>query len=335
MASSFRLEVGALGLQIVATFACAFESAPERQLAFAGDHGDAVQAFGCRLQPCGGGRVPIQGVTCRRGIGFELRQRRRDFVELGGGGGDRLVEETLLGGGGIDASPDPPEFLCTEPEPQGPNLVADRLVTFGGIGLALQRSEAAAVLIEEVAESGDVDLGLCQPSQRPVAPAAMFGDPCRLLDDRPVILGAGPEDLTDLSLVDQDVLLAPYAAVRQQIVEVEEPARGAVEFVFGSAVAIQPAGHRDLVEVEREEPVGVVEGHGDLGPSQGGAGGGAGKDHVLHAVAAEVPRRLGPHHPGERIEQVGLARSVGSDHDTDPGRKIEARPVGKGLESRK
>ena len=61
----------------------------------------------------------------------------------------------------------------------------------------------------------------------------------RLFDDQPPLLGTGVEDGVDLALADDHVLLAADTGVREQLLDVEQPARHAVDRVLAVAVAEQ------------------------------------------------------------------------------------------------
>ena len=70
----------------------------------------------------------------------------------------------------------------------------------------------------------------------------------------------------------------------------------------------------------------------DLGPAERGAAGRAGEDDVLHLAAAQGLGALLAHHPGEGVDDVGLARAVGPDDAGDPRLELQGRRRGEGLE---
>ena len=80
----------------------------------------------------------------------------------------------------------------------------------------------------------------------------------------------------------------------------EPPLRNIVRLIVTSAYSIG------------QRAVGVVDGQHDLGAAQRGAAGGAGEDDVLHLAAAQRLGALLAHHPGQRVDDVGLARAVGA-----------------------
>ncbi|MWV58253.1 GNAT family N-acetyltransferase [Rathayibacter sp. VKM Ac-2754] len=126
--------------------------------------------------------------------------------------------------------------------------------------------------------------------------------------------------------------LATETGVAQQLLHIEQPAGAAVDRVLAAAVAEQRAGDRHLGVLDRQSAVGVVDGEGDLGAAEGTAGRGAREDDVLHLAAAEGLGALLPHHPGERVDDVALARAVGADDAGDAGLEGERGRLSEGLE---
>ena len=77
--------------------------------------------------------------------------------------------------------------------------------------------------------------------------------------------GRAFEHRVELALADDHVLLAPDARVRQQLLDVEQAAGRAVDGVLAVARAEQRPRDRDLGQVDRQLPRGVVDGERDLG----------------------------------------------------------------------
>ena len=202
-----------------------------------------------------------------------------------------------------------------------------------GLGLPPQRPELAPDLPREVLHTGEVGLHRLQLAQRALLALAVLEDTGRLLDEAAALLGGGPEHGVELPLPDDDVHLAADAAVAQQLLHVEQPAGRAVDRVVRAAVAKHRAGDRHLGVVDRERAVGVVDRQGDLGAAERRAAGGAGEDDVLHLAAAQRLRALLPHHPRERVDDVGLARAVGADDAGDARLEAKVGRRGEGLEA--
>ena len=145
--------------------------------------------------------------------------------------------------------------------------------------------------------------------------------------------GRDCEDLVELALPDDDVHLTADTGVAQQLLDIHQTATAAVDFVFTGAVAEHPTRDRHLGVLDRQRVVGVVDGDGDLGATQRGPRRRAGEDDVFHLAAAQRFGALLPHHPGQRVDHVGLARPVGSDDGGDAGLKPQSRRRGEGLET--
>ena len=145
--------------------------------------------------------------------------------------------------------------------------------------------------------------------------------------------GVGVQDGVELALADDDVHLAADAGVREQLLDVEQPARRAVDRVLGAAVAEHRPRDRDLGVVDRQRAVGVVDREETSARPSGGRPGGAGEDDVLHLAAAQRLGALLAHHPGEGVDDVGLARAVRSDDAGDARLEAQRRRRGERLEA--
>ncbi len=165
------------------------------------------------------------------------------------------------------------------------------------LGLALQRAQLAANLAQQVLQAQQVGLGGIEPALGLLFALAVLEDAGRLLDDAATVFRARIEHGIDLALADDHVLLAADAGVRQQVLEVEQPARGAVDGVLALAAAEQDAGERDLVELDRQQPRRVVEREADLGAAERRPLLGAGEDDVVHLLRTDrlaAPARRAP-----------------------------------------
>ena len=199
------------------------------------------------------------------------------------------------------------ELLAVEEAPHRGELGGELGVGAGGGGLALERAHLAAHLAHEVAEPLEVLLGRRQPPLRPLLAAAVLEHAGGLLDDAAAVLGPGVQDLVELALADDHVVLAADARVAQQLLDVEQPARRAVDRVLGLPVAKERPRDRDLRHVDGELPRGVVDREAHLGAAERGARRGPREDDVLHLLAAQRPRSLGAEDPRHRVDDVRLA----------------------------
>jgi len=219
--------------------------------------------------------------------------------------------------------PDPGQL----PGPQGQADLAQLGRDLGrpgrGLGLLLERLELAAQLAHQVGQPDQVLLHAGQLAQRLLLAPAVLVDAGRLLDGRPPVLGAALEDVLQAVLAEHGVQLPAHPGVGQQLLDVEQPADGAVDGVLALPRAVQVAGDRHLAVLDGQQPGGVVDGEGDLGPAQGAAAARAGEDDVLHLAAAQGLGALLAQHPGDGVDDVGFPGAVGADDDRDPRLEVQ------------
>ena len=91
--------------------------------------------------------------------------------------------------------------------------------------------------------AGEVLLGGVELQLRGPAPRLVLGDAGGLFDQLPPVGRPRAEDHPDLALLDDRVGLGAKAGVHQQLVDVAQPAVGAVDQVLALSGAIEPAGH--------------------------------------------------------------------------------------------
>ena len=199
------------------------------------------------------------------------------------------------------------DLVTGEVDADGPQLLDQPAVAARGVGLALQRRELSAHLAQQVVEPQQVALGGLEPALGALAALAELEDPGGFLDDRASVFGTRVEHRVELALADDDVLLATDAGVGEQLLDVEQPARRAVDLVLGVAGAEQRAGDRHLAELDRQQAGGVVDAQRHLGATERGTVGRAREDDVVHLAAAQRARPLGAEHPGDGVDEVRLA----------------------------
>ena len=188
------------------------------------------------------------------------------------------------------------------------------------LGLAPLAGEAPDLRLhlgDQVLDPLEVDRGLLQPALGAVLPVAIEADPGRLLEERAPLLGAVGEEQVDHLGFDHDAGVAAQAGAAQQVLDVAQPDRRAVEQVVALARAGEPPGDHHLPVGDREVAVGVVEEERDFGDVDRAPGRRALEDHVLHLAAAEQPGRLLAQHPAHRVGDVGFAAAVGPDDGGD------------------
>ena len=241
---------------------------------------------------------------------------------------DRLVGELLLQrGAGRD------QVVGHQPGPGVADVGLDDGRPAGHLGLATQRLELAADLGEQVAEPGEVALGGVELAERLLLALAVLEDAGRLLDEAAPVLGGRVQDRVELALADDDVHLAADAGVARAapgrraggrswplMAYSEPPLRNMVRLIVTSAYSIGSA----------PSVLSMVSAH--LGATQRRAPGGAGEDDVLHLAAAQRLGALLAHHPGERVDDVGLAGAVGTHDAGDARLELQGRRGREGLE---
>jgi hypothetical protein len=287
---------------------------------------DALEREERLLGPGEGREVLAQGRLERR-----LPLARRLALRL-----DLLLaghEQGLVGELLVQRGPSGHEVVGHE---AGPG-VAHRRLDAGGpachLGLAPERLELAADLAEQVAQPGQVALAGVELAERLLLALAVLEDAGGLLDEAAAVLRRRVEDRVELALADDDVHLAPDAGVREQLLDVEQPARGAVDGVLRPAGAEHRPADRDLGVLDRQRPVRVVDRQDDLGAAERRAARRAGEDDVVHLAAPQGLRAGLAHHPGEGVDDVGLARAVGPHDARDPRLELQRRRGREGLEA--
>ena len=182
----------------------------------------------------------------------------------------------------------------------------------------------------------DPDQVLVRMDQLPLClllPVAVAGDAGGLLKDLPAVGRLDGQDLVNPALADDGVALPAQAGVHEQLVDVLEAHRAAVDVVFALPRAVVPPGDHHLRLLHVEDVGGVVQHQGDLGIPRLAALGRAAEDDVLHLAPPQGPGGLLPHHPADGVRDIGFARPVGAHNGGDVLAEGEHRLVGKGLEA--
>ena len=206
-------------------------------------------------------------------------------------------------------------------------------VSPGCLGLLLQWAQPPTYLSQEIAHPGQVPVGGDQAALGPLPPLAILEDSGCLLHHHPAVGGAGVENGVYLALRHDHVLLPAHARIREQLDDVQQPARGAVERVGRLAVAEQGAGDLHLAGRHRQHSVGVVDRQRDLGPAQCRLVSSAREDHIVHPGGAHRARRLSAQNPSHRVHNIRLAAAIGADDDGDARLQANGGRLGEGLEA--
>ena len=189
----------------------------------------------------------------------------------------------------------------------------------GSFRLLFQRLHPGLQLADDVAHPFQMALSLGQLAAGLGLAVPVFDDARGLLHQGPAFLGSGGDQLVDAALIDEGKALQTHAGVHKQVVDVPEAAGGLVDVVFAAPAPDGAAGDADLGKGQRQVGIGIVQHHGDLGRAQRTAGGGAGEDDVLHAVAPDGTGVAFAQHPADGVGDVALAAAVGA-HDAADAR---------------
>src|SRR5207253_3088648 len=110
-------------------------------------------------------------------------------------------------------------------------LALEALVQLRGLGLALERSQAAARLALDVQGATEVLLRALELQLGATAALAVLAQPGRLLDQQPPIARLGGHDRVDPALRDDRVALLAEPGVREHLDHVGQPAARAIQAV--------------------------------------------------------------------------------------------------------
>ena len=239
-----------------------------------------------------------------------------------------------------------------------PHLVAQPLEAPGLGRLALERPALLLDLEDDVVETREVLLRGVELELGGAAPRLVLGDTRSLFDQLAPIGRPRAQDHADLALLDDRVGLGTEAGVHQQLVDVAQPAMGAVDEVLALARAVEAPGDLDVADrldgVEGQRCRGSGGRPGDVVAARIGArwqrhaaqperhfrrpGGLAGiaaaEDDVLHLVAAQALGALLAEHPGERVGDIALAAAIRTDDRGHAAVEGQLGAIGERLESR-
>ena len=191
-----------------------------------------------------------------------------------------------------------------------------------GFGLLGQTRVLRLEFGQEIADPLQVRGGVLQAAQALLAAALVAGQSGGLLQEEAPLLRGGVEDRIHLALADQRVGASAQACAEEEHLNVAQPAGHAVEEELPLPTAGGPARDRNLGELQRELPFGIVQDQHDLRQPVGAALGAPGEDEVLHPGAAQRVRALLPQHPADSLTEVALAAAVGTDDGGDAGMEL-------------
>ena len=131
--------------------------------------------------------------------------------------------------------------------------------------LGREAARLGSQLVQEVPDPLQVRLRLGELGLGGAPTPLVLADAGRLLEQRPPLLGAQRERLVDHALADEQERVVGQVRLVEQVDEVAQPDALAVEQELVLARAEEPPAQLDLAEVDRQQPVLVVEDERDVG----------------------------------------------------------------------
>ncbi len=174
------------------------------------------------------------------------------------------------------------------------------------VGLCRQSSRLRAELGQDVLHAREVRLRLDQLLLGLPPPALVPSDAGHLLEQRTPFLGPQRQGLVDHALADEQERVVGQVRAIEEVDEVAQADALLVEEVFVLAAAEEPATELEDLEIDRQEPIAVVEDQRDVRHALGGALLRPGPDDVL-GLARSQGAALLPECPAECVGEIALA----------------------------
>ncbi len=193
------------------------------------------------------------------------------------------------------------------PSAQGSDLAGELLRALGSSGLQRERPQSLPYLLLDVSRALDLHRDARKLQLGAMPSTLELSEPGGLFDERPPVLRLRGEHLLDLALADNRVHRRSEPDVGEELDEVRAAHGRLVDEVLPLAAPNEPAGDRDLAEVElRPVSVLVVEHELDLAVLGGLAIAGAGEEDVVRLLGAELGRGQRACRPYDRVGNVRL-----------------------------
>ncbi len=291
------------------------------------------------VAPSSAWRLRLLGELCRQAVETLAQFRELGLLAVNRGGevglpGLRLAEgDAALRELAREARP-----AAAEDGPvQGLPLRLTLLEAARSSGLALQGAQVAFDLADDVVEAQEVRRRLLELHLGDLLARLVARDPGGFLDQPAAFLGLAREDEADLALLDHRVGADAQAGVHEQVLDLLEPHRLAVQAVLRLAAAEDAAGdgHPAVVTESAAGEARIGEkGERDLAHAEGLPLLGAVEDDVLHGVAAHRLGALLAEDPGDGVREVRFAAAVRTDDAGDSAGEQDVDRVDERLESR-
>ncbi len=202
--------------------------------------------------------------------------------------------------------------------------------------LARLTSEAphlALDLADHVLDADEVGFGAFELPLRLTTTLLVAHDARRLLEEEAPRVVLVREHLIDLLTLDHGVAGGAEAGAAEEVLDVLQPARHAVDAELALARTENSPRDLDLRVLGRQCAVVVVEVERNLRHPHRLVEAAPLKDHVLDLLAAKMPRVLLAENPAERVRDVALAAAVRTDDGGDAARERHLGPVHERLEA--
>ena len=194
--------------------------------------------------------------------------------------------------------------------------------------LAPQRTKLAMNLVQQIVKPRQIGLGIRQFAQGTFLALAVLENAGSLFDEGPMPARIRTQNGVKSPLPYDHMHLLAEARVRQQLLNVEQTTRRAVDRIFRTTVTEDRTADRHLGVIDVEHMIRIVDRERHLRTPERRPTRRAREDHVLHRRAAQILRALLPHDPGQCVDDIRLAGAVRA-HDRRDSR-LEAQGGGGG-----
>ena len=151
-------------------------------------------------------------------------------------------------------------------------------------------------------------------------------------DDSP-FFGLTVQDAVDTVLADDGHRILTDTGVGQEVMDILQAARPAVDIVFAVAGAEQAPGDDDFRKFRVQGMVAVIKIERYFGRPLRPAGLRTGKDDIFSTLAPQLADILFPHDPADGVGNVALAAAVRPDDGRHALIKVQSCLIGKGFEA--
>ena len=262
----------------------------------------------------------------RFGVRFDLGERLFGVVVLHAGDFDLVL---LLFEAGLQVV----DIVEPEGDLQLFLLFGEDQELLGLFALGLEGADAGLEFREDVSQTDEVLLGAVEAPHGVLTAVPEVGDAGRFFEHIAASGGLGRDHVRDLALGDHRVAVPSETGVHEELVDVLQSDRFAVDAVFRLARAEVPAGDGDLLLVVGQTAVRVVEPQRDLRVPQSTALVRAAEDDVFHFRAAQVLRGLLAEDPADRVGNIRFSGAVRAHDRRHTAVKFQHGLVREGLET--